>query len=376
MKYTIPFNIPYVAGNEIQYISEAINNRSIIGDGPFTKKCERYFEDQLGFAKCYLTTSCTDALEMAAILLNIKEGDEVIVPAFTFVSTANAFVLRGANIVFADSMKDCPNIDVSSIEKLITPKTRAIVVMHYAGIIADMEAMMSLAEKHNIYVVEDAALALGSYLKGKSAGTFAHLSAFSFHGTKNIVCGEGGLLVINDKQFVQRAEVIREKGTNRNAYYRGEVDKYGWVDIGSSFIPSDIVAAYLFAQLEKFELINNKRMAIWETYHRLLSELRERRKINMPMMNDQLKINGSIFYFTCQDISERSELIEHMKKYQIQTTFHYQALHKSKYYSPRKKRELPYAENFSDTLIRLPIYCDLKNEDVHKIAQTVIKFYK
>ena len=269
----IPFNKPYMTGKETQYIEQAVNSGKISGNGLFTKKCQDFFENKYGFIKCLLTTSCTDALEMAAILLNIKQGDEVIMPSFTFVSTANAFVLRGAKIIFADSKKDHPNIDENLLESLITPKTKAIVVVHYAGVACEMDTIMSLAKKHNIYVVEDAAQAIDSFYKGKPLGSIGHLSAFSFHETKNIQCGEGGMLAINDEQFKERAEIIWEKGTNRSAFFRGEVNKYGWVDIGSSFLPSEISAAFLWAQLESLDKIQNKRKEIYKHYQNELKSL-------------------------------------------------------------------------------------------------------
>jgi dTDP-4-amino-4,6-dideoxygalactose transaminase len=267
----LTFNKPFLTGKETAYITDAVASGKISGNGKYTQLCQNYFQNKYGFKKCLLTTSCTDALEMAAILLEIKPGDEVIMPSYTFVSTANAFVLRGANIVFADSMGVNPNMDVESIEALITPKTKAIVPVHYAGIACDMDAIMDLATKYNLFVVEDAAQAIDSYYTGKDGiekplGGIGHLAAFSFHETKNIISGEGGMLVVNDPQFAQRAEIIWEKGTNRSAFFRGEVDKYGWVDVGSSFLPSEIVAAFLWAQLEHLEEIQNKRKSIWNQY--------------------------------------------------------------------------------------------------------------
>jgi dTDP-4-amino-4,6-dideoxygalactose transaminase len=298
---------------------------------------------------------------MAAILLDIKAGDEVIVPSFTFVSTANAFLLRGARIVFADSYSDSPNMDAESLEKLITKNTKAILVMHYAGFACDMEKIMSLANKHNLYVVEDAALALGSYYNGKPLGSFGHLSAFSFHETKNISCGEGGMLVVNDEKFIKRAEIIREKGTNRSAFFRGEIDKYGWTDIGSSFLPSDLLAAYLFAQLEAFDFIQNSRMKIWNLYY---EGLKGNKNITIPPLKEH---NASIFYFTCKSLDERTKLITHLKQNNIPASFHYQALHKSAF--AKSGESLPNSEKCSDTLVRLPLYVDLKESDV----QTIIK---
>ncbi len=259
MEFIIPFNKPYLTGQETNYINQAVESGKISGNGIFTKKCQSFFEDKYGFKKCLLTTSCTDALEMAAILSNIKEGDEIIIPSYTFVSTALAFIRQGAKIVFIDSEADTPNIDVSQIESLITAKTKAIVPVHYAGVACDMDSIMDLANKYNLLVIEDAAQAIDSFYKGKPLGSIGHMAAFSFHETKNIISGEGGLLVINDERFIDRAEIIWEKGTNRASFFRGEINKYGWVDTGSSFLPSEIIAAFLWAQLENLDLIQIRR---------------------------------------------------------------------------------------------------------------------
>lgn len=362
------FNIPYLTGKEQEYVAESIESRSISGDGAFTKKCQDWFEAKFGFKKTFLTTSCTDALEMAAILLDIKAGDEVIVPSFTFVSTANAFLLRGARIVFADSYSDSPNIDADKLESLITKNTKVILVMHYAGFACDMEKIMSLANKNNLCVVEDAALALGSNYKGKPLGSFGHLSAFSFHETKNISCGEGGMLVVNDEQFIKRAEIIREKGTNRSAFFRGEVDKYGWTDIGSSFLPSDLLAAYLYAQLESFDHIQKLRVNIWNLYY---EGLKGNKNITLPSSTEH---NGSIFYFTCNSLEDRTKLIEHLKQNNIPASFHYQALHKSSFAASGDN--LPNSEKYSDTLVRLPLYVDVKENEVKEIFNAINSFYK
>jgi len=361
------FSIPYLTGKEKEYVAQSIDNRSISGDGEFTKKCQTWFEEKFGFKKTFLTTSCTDALEMAAILLDIKAGDEVIVPSFTFVSTANAFLLRGARIVFVDSCSDSPNMDANTLKSLITKNTKVILVMHYAGFACDMEKIMSVANKHNLYVVEDAALALGSNYKGKPLGSFGHLSAFSFHETKNISCGEGGMLVVNDEQFIKRAEIIREKGTNRGAFFRGEVDKYGWTDIGSSFLPSDMLAAYLYAQLEAFDHIQKSRMKVWEAYYKGLKEIRQ---IVLPASKDH---NASIFYFNCQDLDARTELIYHLKQTDIPASFHYQALHKSAF--ARTGGTLPNAEKYSDTLVRLPLYVELSEDKIQTIINVIKKYF-
>lgn len=361
------FSIPYLSGKEKEYVAQAIESKNISGDGAFTKKCQQWFETRFGFKKTFLTTSCTDALEMAAILLDIKQGDEVIVPSFTFVSTANAFLLRGAKIIFADSYSDSPNIDADQLEKLITKQTKAILVMHYAGFACDLDKIMSVAKKSNLFVVEDAALALGSNYKGKPLGSFGHLSAFSFHETKNISCGEGGMLVVNDEQFIKRAEIIREKGTNRSAFFRGEVDKYGWSDIGSSFLPSDMLAAYLYAQLEAFDHIQSSRMKIWNLYCEGLKGIKA---ITLPIQGEH---NASIFYFSCKNLDERTSLIYHLKQNDIPASFHYQALHKSTY--ANSGSTLPNAEHYSDTLVRLPLYVDLTEDKVQTIITIIKKYY-
>ena len=295
----IPFNKPYLAGNEIQFIKEAVELGNISGNGHFTKKCHSFFERRYNFKKCLLTTSCTDALEMCAILLDIRIGDEVIIPSYTFVSTANAFVLRGAKVVFVDSRSDHPNIDANQIEPLITKRTKAIVVVHYAGIACDLDAILKLSEKHSLFVVEDAAQAVESFYKGKPLGSIGHLAAFSFHETKNIISGEGGMLVLNDSSFILRAEIIREKGTNRSAFFRGEIDKYGWVDIGSSFLPSEIIAAFLFAQLENMNKIQAKRKFSWETYHDSLKPLAAKGYFKTPHIPSYATNNAHIYYIVC-----------------------------------------------------------------------------
>lgn len=369
--FSIPFNIPYVSGSEKQYVLEAIEGRRLSGDGPFTLKCQAFFEKRFGFPKTFLTTSCSDALEMAALLMDLKEGDEVILPSFTFVSTANAFILRGAKLVFADSLSSCPNIDPDEIEKRITPKTKAIVIMHYAGIACEMDAIMALVKKHNLFLVEDAALALDASYKGKALGSFGHFATFSFHETKNISCGEGGLLVINDERFVKRAEIIREKGTNRSAFFRGETDKYSWVDIGSSFLPSDLLAAYLWAQLEAMDEIQSKRLALFDLYYKDLSALHDQKKIRLAPKEAGKRTNASLFYFTVGSDKERDALIAHLKANGIQSAFHYQSLHKSAFFSKKHSLSLPNAEKFSDHLLRLPLYAGLREEQAEQIVDCV-----
>lgn len=377
----IPFNKPYLTGKENHYIYQAVASGKISGDGTFTKQCHEFFEKKFGFKKCLLTTSCTDALEMAAILINIEAGDEVIMPSYTFVSTSNAFVLRGAKIVFADSDTLNPNLDATKLEALITNKTKAIVPVHYAGIACDMDAIMELANKYNLFVIEDAAQAIDSYYTDKNGitkplGSIGHLSAFSFHETKNIMAGEGGMLVINDEQFMARAEIIREKGTNRSAFFRGEIDKYGWVDMGSSFLPSDIIAAFLYAQLENLENIQNKRKEIWNYYYKVLKSLEEKGYLKLPYLPDFASNNAHMFYVVCKNLEERQSLINALKKNNVLSVFHYLSLHKSPYYlSKHDGRELPNSDFYSDSLLRLPMYYELTNEDLILITKTIFEYY-
>lgn len=373
----ITFNKPYLSGKEILYIKEAVESMKISGDGLYTKKCHEFFEKKYGFKKVLLTTSCTDALEMAAILLDIKEGDEVIAPSYTFVSTVNAFVLRGAKIVFIDSTAENPNMDISSIEKLITPKTKVILPVHYAGIACDMDKIMQLADKYKLFVVEDAAQAIDSFYKDRPLGSIGHLSAFSFHETKNIISGEGGMLVINDDRFIQRAEIIREKGTNRSAFFRGEIDKYGWVDIGSSFLPSDIIAAFLYAQLENIDDIQIQRKNIWNTYFEGLKSLEQEGKVILPKIPSYATNNAHMFYLVCKSLDERIKLIQLLKDNDIHAVFHYLSLHKSPYYKAKHDgRELYNADHCSDCLVRLPMYYELTENQLNRIISVIKQFYK
>ena len=372
----ISFNKPYLTGKETKYIQDAVESMKISGDGIFTKKCHDFFEKKYGFEKVLLTTSCTDALEMAAILLDIKEGDEVIAPSYTFVSTVNAFVLRGAKIVFADSGTDNPNIDAETIEALITDKTKVIVPIHYAGISCDMDKIMALANKYNLFVVEDAAQAIDSFYNQKPLGSIGHMAAFSFHETKNIISGEGGMLVINDERFMNRAEIIREKGTNRSSFFRGEVDKYGWVDIGSSFLPSDIIAAFLYAQLENLDDIQNKRKQIWNYYYNGLEVLQIEGKLKLPKLPSYATNNAHMFFIQCLDLNERTDLINYLKNIGIYAVFHYLSLHKSPFYINKYSgEELINADLYSDTLLRLPLYYELKENDIIRITDAIITFY-
>ncbi|MES2593556.1 MAG: dTDP-4-amino-4,6-dideoxygalactose transaminase [Bacteroidota bacterium] len=373
----IGFNKPYLSGKETEYIHQAVLSGKISGDGIFTKKCHAFFEKRYAFKKVLLTTSCTDALEMAAILLDIKEGDEVIAPSYTFVSTVNAFVLRGAKIVFIDSSLESPDMDVNAIEALITSKTKVIVPVHYAGIACDMDRIMALANKYNIFVVEDAAQAINSFYKGRPLGSIGHLAAFSFHETKNIISGEGGMLVINDERFIKRAEIVREKGTNRSAFFRGETDKYGWIDIGSSFLPSDIIAAFLYAQLEQLDEIQAKRKAIWQTYYNDLKPLEDTGVIKLIKIPDYATNNAHMFYIICRNLKERSALISYLKGQDIMAIFHYLSLHKSEFYKNKHDgRDLPNSDFYTDCLVRLPMHLELTDTIIHFITDNVKKLYK
>jgi dTDP-4-amino-4,6-dideoxygalactose transaminase len=372
----IPFNKPYLTGKEVHYIYQAVSSGKISGDGMFTKKCHQYFEEGGIFKKCLLTTSCTDALEMSAILLNIQPGDEVIMPSFTFVSTANAFVLRGAKIVFADSNADNPNLHIGTIEPLINSRTKAIVVVHYAGIACDMDPIMELARKYNLWVVEDAAQAIDSYYKGRPLGSIGHFAAFSFHETKNIQCGEGGMLVINDESFIKRSEIIREKGTNRSAFFRGETDKYGWVDIGSSFLPSEITAAFLYAQLENLKEIQAKRQQIWRRYNDAFGNIEKEGKVQLPYLPDYATNNAHMYYISCMDLDTRTRLIQHLKKNDILAVFHYLSLHTSPFYNDKHDgRKLTYSDQYTDRLLRLPLYFELTDAEQEKVISTVVDFF-
>lgn len=372
----VPFNKPFLIGNEMKYISEAIKIGKISGNGYFTEKCEQFFEKKYGFKKTLLTTSCTHALEMAAILLDIKPNDEVIVPSFTFVSTANAFVLRGAKIVFADSNNLNPNIDCNKIENLITPKTKAIVVVHYAGIACDMDKIIEIANKYNLFVVEDAAQSIDSYYKNKPLGSLGHLATFSFHETKNIMCGEGGMLVINSDKFIDRAEIIREKGTNKKQFSLGKIHQYSWVDLGSSYVPSEMNAAYLYGQLEKIEVIQSKRITHWENYYNGLNTLKD--KIKLPVIPNFAKNNGHIFYIICTSKIEREKLILKLKEESIMTVFHYVSLHNSQFGKNQTLSfiDCPNSDYYSDCLLRLPLYYTLKSSEQNKIIKVIKEFYK
>jgi len=376
-KRHIGFNKPYLTGKETKYILESVETRKISGDGLFTKRCHDFFEKRFGFKKVLLTTSCTDALEMAAILINTNAGDEIIAPSYTFVSSVNAFVLRGAKIVFCDSETDTPNIDISKIEELITPKTKAIIVVHYAGIAVDMDPLMELARRHNIFIIEDAAHSIDSYYKGRPLGSIGHLAAFSFHETKNVISGEGGMLVINDERFSERAEIIREKGTNRSAFFRGEVDKYGWVDIGSSFLPSDIIAAFLYAQLENLNDIQKKRKYVWDYYFKYLKELSEKGFFKFQKLPDFATNNAHMFYILCRSPEERDKLIIYLKSKEIYAVFHYLSLDKSPFYKDKtENHEMKNSDYYTDHLLRLPLYYELSDDDLNYVIENIKTYYR
>jgi dTDP-4-amino-4,6-dideoxygalactose transaminase len=373
-----PFNRPPLTGNEEKYILESINSPKISGDGEFTKKCTQWFEEKLQCKKALLTPSCTHALEMAAILLDIKEGDEIIMPSYTFVSTANAFVLRGAKIVFVDIRPDTMNIDETKIEQAITNKTKAIVPVHYAGVACEMDTIMDIANRHNLFVVEDAAQAIMSTYKGKDLGTIGHMGTFSFHETKNITsAGEGGLLIINDEKFTQRAEIIREKGTNRSQFFRGMVDKYSWVDIGSSYLMNDVSAAYLWGQLEKIENIQKDRLKSWNRYYNGLKELEQKRLLELPKIPSNCQNNAHIFYIKVKNLEQRASLIRHLKENDICAVFHYVPLHSS----PAGVRfgRFDGVDTFttkeSEKIIRLPIYYRLDDDRLEYILKTIKCFF-
>ena len=374
----IPFNKPFLTGKEAHYMYQAVYTGKLSGNGDFTHKCQNFFESKYGFKKCLMTTSCTDALEMTAILCDVKPGDEVIVPSYTFVSSALAFVRQGAKIVFADSCPDNPNIDVNKIENLITEKTKIIVPVHYAGIACDMDKIMEIANRHNILVVEDAAQAVDSYYKNRALGGIGHLGCFSFHETKNVTSGgEGGLLVINDDRFIRRAEIIWEKGTNRAEFFRGMVNKYGWVDTGSSFLPSEINSAFLLAQLENLPEIQRRRKEIWQKYFDGLSPLATKELLKLPQIPDYATNNGHMFYMICRSLEERTALISYLKGNGVLAVFHYLSLHKSDYYHKHTSSipNLPLCDMYADCLVRLPMYYELTDDELNKIILSITSFY-
>jgi dTDP-4-amino-4,6-dideoxygalactose transaminase len=374
--YNIPFNRPVIVGKELYYISQAILSGYSAGDGQFTKKCHRLLEQVLGAPKVLLTTSCTHALEMAALLLDIQPGDEVIVPSFTFVSTVNAFVLRGAKPVFIDIHPDTLNMDERQLERLITPRTRAIVPVHYAGVGCEMDIICEIAAKHNIPIVEDNAHGLFGKYKGRHLGTFGAFATQSFHETKNVTCGEGGALIVNDPRYIERAEIIREKGTNRSRFFRGQVDKYTWVDIGSSYLPSDILAAFLYAQLEAREEIQTRRRQIWEFYYQHLEGWAKANGIRLPVVPSYCEQSYHMFYLILPSLNCRQALIGHLKSYRILSVFHYLPLHLSDMGRQfgGKEGECPVTEYVSDRLLRLPFYNDLSEVDQQQVVAAIREF--
>lgn len=367
----ISFNKPHLTGKELVYMAEALKKQTSC-NGQFTKKCHDFFQEKYDFKKVLLTSSCTDALEMAALLLDITPGDEIIMPSFTYVSTANPFVLRGAKIIFVDSLPENPNMDVSKIKNYISEKTKAIVVVHYAGVAVDMDPLMTLARQHNLFVIEDAAQAIDAYYKGKALGSIGHLGCFSFHETKNIISGEGGMIVINDERFFERAEIIWEKGTNRNAFIQGKVDKYGWVDVGSSFSPSEIIAAFLYAQAEDITNIQQLRMNVWNYYYQNFSSIASSHEIGTPQIPDFSTHNGHIYYLVTNDKQQRDYLIKFFMTHGIDAHFHYSPLHLSEFYKLKTNQEgLSNALNFSERIIRLPLYADLQKHEQDYIMRTL-----
>ena len=391
----IPFNKPFLIGKELEYIAQAVANGKTSGNGPFTQKCQRFFEERYGFTKCLLTTSCTDALEMAAILADIRPGDEVIMPSYTFVSTALAFVRQGASIVFADCCRDRPNLDADTIEPLITARTRVIVPVHYAGIACDMDKIMALASKYNLLVIGDSAQAIDSFFTSGldspvypwhkrlrtqynryPLGGIGHFGCFSFHETKNVQCGEGGMLTINDPKFVRRAEIIWEKGTNRTQYFRGEVNKYEWVDVGSSFLPSGITAAFLWGQLENLKKIQDRRKALWNAYYAGLKPLAQQGLFALPAIPPYATNNAHMFYLVCNSHNDRTQLIAYLNANGVQATSHYQSLHDSTYYKGKHKGpELVHCKRYVNCLLRLPLFYALDLPQVEFIVSRVAAFY-
>jgi len=370
----IPFNKPYFSGRELQYLEKVCHSTTMSGNGEFTKKCHAFFEYKYGFKKCLLTTSGTDALEMCAMLCDLKPGDEVIVPSYTFVSTALAFLREGAYVRFADSSTENPNITAKQIEPLINKNTKVIAVVHYSGVACDMDPIMELANKYNLIVVEDAAQCVDSFYKGKPLGGIGHLGAFSFHETKNISSGEGGMLVVNDDRFVRRAEIIWEKGTNRAEFFRGMVNKYGWVDMGSSFLPSEFNAAYLWAQLEQMDDIQNKRKHIWEAYNKALKG-KIKAGIKTPEIPVYATNNGHMYYLLCPSLEVRTHFMNYLKNNGVQTTFHYLPLHSSKYYENKHDgRNLPNCDRFGDTLVRLPLFYELTDKEIEEIIRLILAY--
>jgi dTDP-4-amino-4,6-dideoxygalactose transaminase len=377
MTFSIPFNKPCIVGSELIYVGQAVAGGHASGDGPFTRRAQKLLEERFGVNRVLLTTSCTAALEMAALLCGLGPGDEVILPSYTFVSTANAAVLRGATPVFVDIRPDTLNIDERLIEAAITPRTRAIFPVHYAGVACEMDEIMAIAERHNLLVVEDAAQGVFAKYKDQWLGAIGHLGCFSFHETKNFSCGEGGALVVNERSLEKRAEILREKGTNRSQFLRGQVDKYTWVDVGSSYVLSDMLAAFLLGQLENMEKITERRRAIVQRYAAMLSPLAERNQIGIPLTPQHCATNHHMFYVLTADLDERTALIAHLRKAGILAVFHYVPLHSSPFARSlgAQQANLPVTDHISQRLLRLPMYYDLSDREVGEIAQCVTEFY-
>lgn len=373
----ISFNVPPVVGNELKYIEQAIGNHKICGDGEFTKKCSAWMEEKTGTAKALLTTSCTHATEMAALLADIQPGDEVVMPSFTFVSTADAFVLRGAKVKFVDIRPDTMNIDETLIEDAITDKTKAIVPVHYAGVGCEMDTIMDIARKHHLLVIEDAAQGVMSSYKGKALGTIGDYGCYSFHETKNYSMGEGGALLIKDPDMIERAEIVREKGTNRSKFFRGQIDKYTWVDAGSSYLPSELNAAYLWAQLEQADMVNDNRLKSWNLYKELLTPIAEKEYITLPYIPEECTHNAHMFYIKTKNLEERSALISYLKENGVLAVFHYIPLHGAP--AGQKYGEFigedKYTTRESERLVRLPMYYNLREEDITYVAELISRFY-
>jgi len=376
MTEIIPFNKPYMAGKELYYIAQSVLSGHTSGDGAFSKKCEKFFERAFLAKKTLLTTSCTSALEMAALLCDLKPGDEVIVPSFTFVSTVNAFVLRGVHPVFIDIRPDTKNIDEKLIEQAITNKTKAIVPVHYAGVSCEMDSINDIAKQNNLFVIEDAAQGVNAKYKNQYLGTLGDMGTYSFHETKNFICGEGGALVINNNKFIERAEILREKGTNRSQFFRGQVDKYTWVDIGSSYVPSDLLAAFLYGQLEQMDDINAKRKKIYHNYYNALKPLADKGLIELPVIPEHCESNFHMFYILLKDIQQRTELIAYLKSHSIHAVFHYVPLHSSPMGEKLgyKNGQLPVTESVSERLLRLPFYYELTENNIESISQKISEF--
>lgn len=374
----IPFNRPYLTGAEAAYLADAMTARKLSGNGAFTKRAHAFFATRYGIRKPLLTTSCTDALEMCALLLDVGPGDEVILPSFTFVSPANAFALRGATLLLADSHADHPNVDPASVEALVTPRTKAIVVDHYAGVACDMDALLAIARRHGLALVEDAAQAIDARYRGRPLGGIGDLGTFSFHETKNVIAGEGGLLAVNDARYGERAEILWEKGTNRTAFTRGEVSKYSWVDLGSSFLPSELTAAFLCAQLERLGDIQARRHALYARYREGFRAAGiGAAGIGLPHVPAYAQHNAHIFYLVCGDREQRRGLIDHLRRRGIHAVFHYLSLHRSPYYAERHGgRALPNCERYSECLVRLPLFYELRPEQVDRVVEAVVEFLR